>query len=302
MKINQIKRILVEGGIEPNEAKIEAEMLVKHFLGVNDKDLLLNSEFEDENMREVVQAAQLRASKRIPIQHIMGTAYFMGEDFIVNEHVLIPRDETELLVRKAVELVEKLKGLMVERTFLTVKPFNHSTIQPKVLDIGTGSGCIACMIAKLTQTQVMGVDISLEALQVSLDNASKLGLFNKAIFRKSDLFSKIRENEKFDLIVSNPPYIPLKEKKSLQVEVGFEPESALFASDNEGIEFYDKIITKAPDFLNDGGYLLFELGINQADKVKELMQKRGFKNIEVKKDLAGIERIISAEKMKRKES
>lgn len=280
MNIKQIEKILTDAGIELNEAKIEAKMLVEHFLGLSGTDLFLNPEFEDEQMREVEQAAQLRARTRKPIQHILGKAYFMGEYFIVNENVLIPRDETELLVKKAVEI---LRSKM--QNFSAIQPFSHS-----VLDIGTGSGCIACMIAKLTTAQVIGVDISLDALQIALDNSSKLGLFNKAIFRKSDIFSKIRE--KFDVIVSNPPYIPITEKEKLQVEVGFEPELALFAQDDTGVDFYDKIISKAPDFLNDGGYLVFELGINQAGKVENLMKNRGFKDIEIQKDLAGIDRVV----------
>lgn len=271
MKLKDIEKILTEGGIELNEAKIEAKMIVKHFLGLNSTDLLLKEEFE---LREdLLQAANLRATTRRPIQHILGYAHFMGEDFIVNEHVLIPRDETEILVRKAVDLTK-------------AKNFKN------ILDIGTGSGCIACMIAKLTDAQVLGVDISTDALQTALDNSSKLDLFNKAIFRKSDIFSNIHADEKFDLIVSNPPYIPPSEKGKLQTEVSFDPESALFTKDDEGLEFYDKIIKDAPEHLKENGYLLFELGIGQAQKVKSLMQKRGFTDICIENDLAGIERII----------
>ena len=292
MNIKQIKKIITDGGIEPNEAKIEAKMLVKHFLKLSDIDLALNEEFEGAEI--VLEKAEIRAEKRIPIQHIIGKAYFMGEDFIVNEHVLIPRDETEILVRKAVENVKRKK----EKVKSKQKPQNCSTVQlfdcstKKILDIGTGSGCIACMIAKLTDAQVLGVDVSIDALQIALENSSKLGLFNKAIFRKSDIFSNVKQDEKFDMIISNPPYIPISEKKRLQAEVGFEPDLALFAKDIDGIEFYEKITTKASDFLNEGGYLMFELGINQAKAVKALMEKAGFKNIEIEKDLAGIERII----------
>lgn len=279
MRINKIEKILIDGGIEPNEAKIEAKMLVKHFLSLNDKDLILNDEFDNEKMHEVVEKAQLRALKRIPIQHIIGTAYFMGEDFIVNENVLIPRDETEILVRKAIEIIK-------EKNF------------KKVLDIGTGSGCIACMIAKnaITETQVLGVDISIEALQIAIENSSRLGLFNKAIFRKSNIFSNIKNDEKFDIIVSNPPYIPSSEKKNLQIEVQFEPQSALFAQDENGIDFYDKIISQADEHLNKGGVLIFELGIGQSDLVKELMIKKDFKNIKIEKDLANINRVIYGER------
>ncbi len=280
MNIKQIEKILVDSGIEKNEAKIEAKMLVEHFLGLSDIDLALTEELKarEDLLEKLKNAANLRAQKRIPIQHIIGTAYFMGEDFIVNENVLIPRDETEILVRKAVEL---LNGRQ--------KTENRKWT---ILDIGTGSGCIACIIAKLTGEKVLGVDISTDALQIALDNSSKLKLFNKAIFRKSDIFSNIKTDEKFDIIISNPPYIPLKEKENIQIEVQFEPKSALFAKDKKGIEFYDKIITKSPEFLNKEGYLMFELGIGQADLVKKLMEKQGFKDIQVEKDLSGIERVI----------
>lgn len=274
MKLKEIENILIQGGIEPNEAKIEAKMLTKHYLGLSDIDLVINDEFDDDKGREVALKAQFRAKKRIPIQYIIGEADFMGEKFIVNENVLIPRDETEILVRKAVEIINK-------NSF------------KKVLDIGTGSGCIACMIAKGANAaiNVIGVDISTDALQVALDNASKLGLFNKAIFRKSDIFSNIKNDEKFDMIVSNPPYIPLIEKDRLQIEVQFEPEGALFAQNN-GLEFYEKIIAQARPLLNEGGYLMFELGIGQAQVVKKMMQENNFKDIEFEQDLAYIERVI----------
>lgn len=298
MNIKQIEKILIDSGIELSEARIEARMLVKHVLGFDEKDLIINDELGEDEFggREVQRLAQLRASTRKPIQHITGHAYFMGENFIVNENVLIPRDETEILVRKAVEIIEAKR----QRGKEAKKNQNHASMhlcvfasesqKLNVLDIGTGSGCIACMIASLTDSQVIGVDISTDALQVALDNSSKLELFNKAIFRKSDLFSNVRE--KFDLIVSNPPYIPISEKGKLQKEVEFDPESALFAKDEKGIEFYDKIIKQASDFLNENGYLMFELGIGQADLVKSLMEEKGFKDILIENDLAGIERII----------
>ena len=161
-----------------------------------------------------------------------------------------------------------------------------------VLDMCTGSGCIACMIAKLTNSQAMGVDISTEAIHTAFKNMEKFGLYNRAIFRKSDIYSKIREDEKFDLIVSNPPYIPPKEKETIQEEVSYEPDLALYTTDEKGLAFYEKIIKDAPKFLNKGGYLMFELGIGQSTSVAQLMKKAGFENIKVLKDLANIDRVI----------
>lgn len=267
-----IENILTAEGIEQNEAKIEAKMLLKHFLNVSDNDFILDKDLQDTTIVEA--KAFQRAQTKAPIQHIIGHAYFMGEDFIVNKHTLIPRDETEFLVRKSVEIIAK----------------NNFK---QVLDIGTGSGCIACMIGKLSPAQVIGVDISTDALQIALDNATKLDLNNKAIFRKSDVFSNVKKDEKFDLIVSNPPYIPPSEKINIQEEVTFDPELALYTTDEKGVEFYEKITNEAPRFLTDGGYLIFELGIGQAKHVQEFMESQGFSDIEIIKDLAGIERVIS---------
>ena len=160
------------------------------------------------------------------------------------------------------------------------------------MDIGTGSGCIACTIAKQTKATVLGVDISSDALRIALDNVTRLGINNRAIFRKSNLFEKIREGESFDIIISNPPYIPIGTE--LSQEVMSEPSIALFAEEN-GLKFYREIIEQAPDFLNEGGYLIFELGIDQADSVNEFM-KKDFNNILKIKDLAGIERVILGQK------
>ena len=197
----------------------------------------------------------------------------MGEYFKVTPDVLIPRDETEILVRKAIEII------------------NDNAFE-EVLDIGTGSGCIACTIAKKTNATVLGVDISSDALRIALDNVTKLGINNRAIFRKSDLFEKVREGEIFDLIISNPPYIPFGTK--LSEEVLKEPSMALFAEEN-GLKFYRQIVEQAPEFLNEDGYLMFELGIGQSSEVKKFMEK-DFKNIEIIKDLAGIDRVILGQK------
>lgn len=278
MNIKQIEKILKDADIEANEAKIEAKMLAKHFLGLSNVDLTISEELtgREDLLKKLFDAANLRAQTRKPIQHIIGYAYFMGEDFIVDENVLIPRDETEILVRNAI-------------SFLNSKPQTH---QFKVLDIGTGSGCIACMLAKETNSCSLGVDISCEALNVAIENSSKLNLSDKVLFRKSDLFSDISGDEKFDLIISNPPYIPLSEEEKIQKEVKFDPKSALYAPDEKGVEFYKKIIEKAPLHLKNGGALMFELGVNQAEIVKEFMLAQNFKEIEIQKDLAGIERVI----------
>lgn len=273
MSIQEIIKILTDSGIEENEANVEVKMLLEHFANYGVKDIISGNKLTTEKLELVKEKAELRAKTRQPIQHIIGYADFMGEKFIVNPSVLIPRDETEFIVRKAIEIINK----------------NNFTM---ALDVGTGSGCIACMIAKYTQCQIIGLDISSDALNTALDNASKLNLFNKAIFRKSNIFSNVKPGESFDIIVSNPPYIPPSEKENIQTEVKFDPEQALFTEDEKGLEFYEKITKDAPRILNKGGYLLFELGIGQSNDVKSIMEKNGFQNIEIIKDLAGIDRVI----------
>lgn len=270
--IQDIVKILTTSGIEPNEANIEVKMLIEHFADYGVKDIIMGKKLDEKKLAIVMEKAELRARTRQPIQHIIGFADFMGEKFIVNPSVLIPRDETELLVRKAVEIINKNNFKMA-------------------LDVGTGSGCIACMIAKHTDCQIIGLDISTDALNTALDNASRLNLFNKAIFRKSDIFSNVKPGESFDIVISNPPYIPPQEKAGIQKEVTFEPEIALFTKDDKGLEFYKKIIKDVPAVLKPDGFLLFELGAGQADDVKSLMSEN-FTGIEILKDIAGIERVI----------
>lgn len=276
MSIQEILKILTNSGIEPNEANVEVKLLLEHFANYGVKDIITGKKLTQKQLEIVKEKAELRAKTRQPIQHIIGFADFMGEKFIVNPSVLIPRDETEILVRKAIEII------------------NENNLKT-ALDIGTGSGCIACMIAKLTDCQIIGTDISTDALNTALDNASKLNLYNKAIFRKSDIFSNIKPDEKFDIIISNPPYIPPQEKEKIQKEVTFDPETALYTTDKEGLEFYKKITNNPP--LNPKGFIIFELGINQSKSVKNIMLENGFQNIEIIKDLANIDRVIVGQKI-----
>lgn len=273
MLIQDIVKILTDSGIPQNEANIEVRLLIEYFAGYTPIDIIMGKKLDDGKLKIVEEKAKFRAQTHQPIQYIIGQADFMGEKFIVNPSVLIPRDETEILVRKAVEIIKENKF-------------------KQIMDMCTGSGCIACMVTLLAPCQVMGVDISTDALHVAFSNMEKFNLFNKATFRKSDLYSKIRSDERFDLIVSNPPYIPPVMKKNIQEEVSFEPNLALYTEDEKGLEFYQKITKDAPKFLNNGGYLLFELGIGQSKDVAEIMKKSKFVDIQIIEDLAGIDRVI----------
>lgn len=269
MNIQTIIKILTNSGIEENEAKKEVKMLLEHFAHYTELDRIRGRVLPESEWEIVEEKAKYRAETRMPIQYIIGDSYFMGEFFKVSPAVLIPRDETEFLVREAIKIIR-------ENNF------------KEVLDIGTGSGCIACTVAKQTSAVVLGVDISSDALRVALDNVTKLGINNRAVFRKSDLFEKVRAEEKFDLIISNPPYIPYG--TNVEPEILHEPKEALFTGEN-GLKFYREIIEKAPEYLNPDGYLLFELGFGEADAVAGMMG-RDFCEINVIKDLAGIDRVI----------
>ena len=274
MNIQTIIKMLTDAGIEENEAIAEVKILLEHFCKFTEKDKILGRVLNDIELNLIKEKVELRIKERIPVQYLTGEGYFMGEFFKVTPAVLIPRDETEILVRKAIELIQ-------------ANNFKN------VLDIGTGSGCIACTIAKNTDATVLGVDISSDALRVALDNVTKLGINNRAVFRKSDLFEKVREEENFDIIISNPPYIP--HDVELSEEVMKEPELALRA-DEDGLVFYRKITEKAPEFLKEGGWLMYELGIGESGAVKAFMQEH-FTDVTIIKDLAGIDRVIYGRKM-----
>ena len=275
MSIREIVNILTSAGIEENEANAEVKLLIEKFCELTAVDIVMGKKLDSAKLNIVRQKAEERARTKKPIQQIIGYGYFMGEKFEVTKDTLIPRDETEFLVRKSVDIINKNNYKMA-------------------LDVGTGTGCIACMVAKNSVAQVIGLDISSEALQIALNNASKLNLYNKAIFRKSDIFSNVRESEKFDIVISNPPYIPFSEKATIQKEVTFDPDLALFTKDKKGLEFYEKISKDAHKVLNPKGHIVFEVGQGQSEDVKNILLKNNFENIEIEKDLAGIDRIVSA--------
>ncbi len=207
-------------------------------------------------------------STRKPLQHITGIQEFMGLIFQVNEHVLIPRQDTEVLVETALECIRE---------------------GDSILDMCTGSGCILISLLKLKDgINGMGIDISKEALAVAKLN----GVFNEVSpdWVESDLFEKIED--KFDIIVSNPPYIATEEIKKLEEEVKiYDPMLALDGKE-DGMYFYKKIIQEAKLYLKSDGTLLFEIGHDQGELVSEYMKMHGFYDVQIKKDLAGLDRVV----------
>jgi len=212
---------------------------------------------------------------RIPLQHITGVQEFMGLSFRVNEHVLIPRQDTECLVEEAADIL-----------------FSIGKKQPdggKVLDMCTGSGCILISLMKRHKiSDGVGADVSADALVLAGKNASDHGV--TADFIHSDLFQNIAGE--FDLIVSNPPYIPSGVIAGLQKEVGqYDPLIALDGK-TDGLHYYRRIIAESPAHLKKGGWLLLEIGFDQAEAVQELMAAGGFKDITVTADLSGLDRVV----------
>lgn len=274
MSIVEIVKILTSAGIEQSEANAEVKMLIEHFCGYSAVDIVMGKRLDEGKLSIVKEKAQLRARTRMPIQQILGFAYFMGDKFKVSKDTLIPRDETEILARKAIDIINKnnLKS---------------------ALDIGTGTGILACTIAKYTLSKTTALDVSDNALKIAEENIKNLDLSEKVKTLKSNLFEKV--SEKYDLIVSNPPYIPLSEKATIQKEVTFDPDLALYTKDEKGLEFYEKISKNAKNYLNKNGYLLFEMGLGQSEDIKQILEQEDYKNIQIEKDLAGIDRVIIAQ-------
>ena len=274
MSIVEIVKILTSAGIEQSEANAEVKMLIEHFCGYSAVDIVMGKRLDEGKLSIVKEKAQLRARTRMPIQQILGFAYFMGDKFKVSKDTLIPRDETEILARKAIDIINKnnLKS---------------------TLDIGTGTGILACTIAKYTLSKSTALDVSDNALKIAEENIKNLDLSEKVKTLKSNLFEKV--SEKYDLIVSNPPYIPLSEKATIQKEVTFDPDLALYTKDENGLEFYEKISKNAKNYLNKNGYLLFEMGLGQSENRKQILEQEDYKNIQIEKDLAGIDRVIIAQ-------
>lgn len=238
-------------------------------------------ETDEEKMKTFYEALDSYA-RGIPVQYITGEAEFMGFEFQVNPSVLIPRPETEVLVERILQLMGK-----------------EGFASPYILDLGTGSGAIAVSLTKHNPLcRIVASDISEDVLEVAKANAALNGAGERIRFVLSDLFSGIDENERFDLIISNPPYIPADHYDALPLEVKSEPRIALDGGE-KGLEFYRKIIPESAKRLKEGGYLVLEMGFGQAEAIKKLADEtRSFDETEIVKDYNGIKRVFFARKLK----
>jgi release factor glutamine methyltransferase len=258
----------------------EAEVLFSEVLNCDRPSLYLNRKFTlDRAKSSFISSVLKRRMRGEPLQYILGKSDFMGLEFKVSTSVLIPRQETEILVEKVIDIVRSSEcGVR------------------SILDVGTGSGCIAISLAKLLPgVKIDAVDISKEALETAERNAK---LHNVIInFRQSDLLSACGSAfESYDLIISNPPYIPTAEIDTLQPEIAYEPRVSLDGG-KDGLDFYRRIIAEAGSYLKKNGLLILEMGARQASAIRDMLgQVVIFKTIEIIQDYNNIERVIVARK------
>lgn len=275
MKIKELieygKKILNKN--EVDDSSIISRELAEYILQLNRQEIVTNLEKEvKEEQKDRYYLALIEIIQGMPIQYITNTQEFMKLNIFVNENVLIPQPDTEILVEEVIKIAE-----LESKT--------------KILDMCTGSGCIGVSLAYyLKNAKITMSDISKNAIEIAKKNAKENKVLEKTEFIKSDLFENIEE--KFDIIVSNPPYIETDVIKSLSKQVQNEPKIALDGG-KDGLLFYRKLIKEAPNFLNDNGYLCMEIGYNQKEEVIKLAkQKESFSKIEAIKDLSGNDRVI----------
>ena len=266
-------------------------LLLEEYLGFRRVDIVLKSDFKiTQETLNLLQSATKQLEQEVPLQYIIGKTEFYGLPFVVNKHVLIPRPETEELVAWVVSESSRFK------TFNTSTKQTTETKQLKILDIGTGSGCIPISLKKqLPFAKISAIDISEEALSVAKKNAV---LNNVDIhFILQDILKTVALDQHYDIIISNPPYVRELEKKELKNNVlKNEPHVALFVKDDNPLIFYDKIAELAKNYLNKNGLLFFEINQYLGTETIHLVNEKGLKNIQLKKDMFGNDRIIVASK------
>ena len=264
---SQVKSKLANAGVTD---KSDADWIIATVLGKNRAEIKLLSFVTDKEYEDIMKATERRANGE-SVDNIFGFTEFYGLTFDVNKKVLTPRMETEILVEQVLKAEKNFKN-------------------PTILDLGTGSGAIAVSIAKNCEATITAIDVSKMALATAEANAKKNDV--KIEFLHSNLFDGLKRKRKFDIIVSNPPYIPTKEIEKLDKNVReCDPVLALDGGE-DGLDFYREIISKAPDRLNNGGLLFFEVGKGQAQDVKKFLKENGFEEIKIIKDYNKIERVI----------
>lgn len=263
-----------------SSARLDAEVLLAHVLG--QKRIYLYVHFDEpmeKNELAKFREYVAKRAKHIPVAQIIGQREFMGLDFKVTKDTLIPRPDTEILVEN---VITKVKEEFKDRNSYDI------------VDIGTGSGAIILSLLNfLEKANGFTVDISPKAIEVAKENAQNLQVSDRCTFFVGDLFTPF-VNKTFDVIVSNPPYIPKEDIEGLEIDVkDYEPLSAL-TDNGDGLSFYKRLFSQGQEYLNDKGLIAVEVGIHQAEVVKEIAKNHNWKNIEIIKDYAGIDRVVLA--------
>ena len=277
MKIRELVdygvKILNDNNIE--DSRIIAKVLAKYILNLNNNELVVNDNKEiSEKEKTRYYLALIEIMQGMPLQYITNNQEFYGLDFYVDENVLIPQPDTEILVEEVINICKKYDGKI------------------KILDICSGSGAIGISIAKnISNANIVLGDISEKAIEIAKKNAEKNGVSERVKFLKTNMFENIKEE--FDIIVSNPPYIETKTIEELSKQVQSEPHIALDGGE-DGLDFYRILSNDAKKYLKKDGYLCVEIGYNQRENVEKLLKERNYKNIYSKKDLSGNDRIIVA--------
>ena len=282
-------QILMSAGIE--EARLDAWLLLEYAADISRAWYYAHpeTEAEEETALKYIELCKKRA-EHIPLQHLTHQACFMGYDFYVDERVLVPRQDTEVLAEEALNRLAELKN-------------------PKILDMCTGSGCLLLSILmEKPDASGTGVDISGEALAVASRNRKSLNLEERAVLVQSDTFSGdyFQKNSgntclEYDMLISNPPYIPTADIQQLMDEVRFHDPVLALDGREDGLFFYRKITEQAGRYLRPGGWLMYEIGCEQGNDVSAIMKQNGFVDVEVKKDLAGLDRVVTGKKQMQEE-
>lgn len=276
-----LRELLEKGKIVLREASVEngdwdAWLLLEHVCGVDRSYYFLHDdEMVSKEQEKNYEALIERRKEHVPLQHLTHEAWFYGRKYFVNEHVLIPRQDTEVLIEEVIKSAKDTFGSQEQKI--------------EILDMCTGSGCIlSTLLLEIPKSEGTGADLSEEALKTAKKNMELLNVNSKLV--KSDLFSQI--DGRYDIIVSNPPYIETREVDRLMEEVrDHEPRMALDGRE-DGLYFYREIVKASARYLRTGGWLCFEIGYNQGREVKEMMQAAGYEEVSVIQDLAGLNRVV----------
>lgn len=270
--IAEAKKLLEENNIA--DADLKAKEIMQYYLEMEPKDIIKNyrNEYDFAKFFEMIE----KVSKNIPYQYVIGKAWFYGKEYIVDENVLIPRIDSEILAHEIILKVQDME--------------NRGRKEISILEIGTGSGALSITVVENTNANILAVDISEGAIEVTKQNMKLHGIEEN---RMNVILSDIYENVegKFDIIFSNPPYIRTEEIKNLDKDVLKEPHLALDGGES-GLDYYIKIIGDAKDYLKEDGYIIFEIGYDQRKDIEKIAKDAGYTSVECIKDMEDRDRVI----------